>query len=63
MFVLVLSRPGIKYNISSFTGYVFVLINTLRPGENGRHIADDISKLNFMNENFTEIGSHGSNQQ
>ena len=27
------------------------LINTLRPGENGRHFADDIFKCIFLNEN------------
>ena len=31
--------------------YVSVAFNTLRPNQNGRHIADDIFKCIFLNEN------------
>ena len=31
--------------------YIRALINTLRPGQNGRHFSDDIFKCIFVNEN------------
>ena len=30
-----------------------ILVNTLRPWQNGRHFADDISKCTFLNENVS----------
>ena len=39
--------PDIIESRYTFPGY----FNTLKPGENGRHFADDILKCNFLNEN------------
>ena len=47
-----------KYETRSWDRYIAVLwelwlclFNTLRPGQNGRHFADDIFKCTFLNEN------------
>ena len=31
---------------------LFIFFNSLRPGQNGGHFADDILKRNFLNENL-----------
>ena len=50
------SIPGSKQQFSSRFGSCsmpirYVMFNTLRPRQNGRHFADDISKCIFLNEN------------
>ena len=32
--------------------HVLISVNTLRPRQNGRHLADDILKCIFLNENI-----------
>ena len=34
-----------------FVKVQWICVNTLRPGQNGRHFPDDISKCIFVNEN------------
>ena len=40
--------PPLRYVL---TKWVHLVLNTSRPGQNGRHLADDISNVIFLNEN------------
>ena len=44
--------PWCHWSMSMWQHNLTSLVNTLRPGQNGRHFADDIFKCIFLNENI-----------
>ena len=48
-------KKGLRYRVLIFFVSVFLCfcVNTLRPRQNGRHVADDIFKCIFWNENVS----------
>ena len=47
-----LSRPNGLARLKCASGSCTLVVNTLRPRQNGRHFADDIFKYIFLNENI-----------
>ena len=49
--LLIFALPPVEHRLVWYITWVYVMLNTLRPRENGRRFADDTFKCIYLNEN------------